>query len=351
MAPEGRGQMIARDIGELYGTGRVELLANTKAKWVERFINGAGPMDKDLVTEAVPRIYDILGLDPPKITFASSPNQYLSKVMCLTNTKEDTLVNATMKAYFTRNVQLPRLLWYHVNDDRSFETASNPIRNLILRAFGSERARTEQISGLLEGNSMWDDSGWFYVYAFAMEAGLCNDERIGIYKDYLEGGVFMGKFFRKNAVVCEGPEYVKRNAAGRFHSDGTAALRWPDGFSIYCLNNVMMPANVVLTPHHKLDPKMILKERNVEIRREIVRKIGIERVIKSFDTKLLDTWEAYELLLLDLPEINTFGVYLKMLNPSTGTYHIEGVPPDILTCRQALSWRIGGRDWEPSQLT
>ncbi|MBF0320292.1 MAG: hypothetical protein HQL01_10880 [Nitrospirae bacterium] len=317
--------MEARDITELYGTSKIELLDDTKAKWIECFINGSDTFDKTQVSEAIHWIYDTHKLGRPKITFTGSPGEYLSKIMYLTNTKADKLVTATMKDYFDRNVRLRRSLWYHTSDDTSFESATNPYKNLILRTFSSDRQQIQQISGLLKGNGLWDDGCWFYVYAYAMAAGLCDDERIGLYKDYLQGGALLGKFFHKNAIVCEGPEYVKRNALGQFHSDDGPTARWRDGFSIYCLNNVMVPGNIVMTPHHKLDPKMILKERNAEVRKEIVRKIGIERVMKSFNTRVLDKWEDYELLSLNLAEISTFGVYLKMVNPSTGTYHIERV--------------------------
>jgi len=33
--------------------------------------------------------------------------------------------------------------------------------------------------------------------------------------------------------------------------------------------------------------------------------------------------------------------FLKMINPSIGTYHIEGVPENISTVKQALRWRSG----------
>jgi hypothetical protein len=45
--------------------------------------------------------------------------------------------------------------------------------------------------------------------------------------------------------------------------------------------------------------------------------------------------------------------YLKMLNPSIGVFHIEGVPADITTVRQAINWRAGDEreEWQPEILT
>jgi hypothetical protein len=35
--------------------------------------------------------------------------------------------------------------------------------------------------------------------------------------------------------------------------------------------------------------------------------------------------------------------YLKMVNPSIGTFHVEGVDPQCATVEQALNWR--NSDW------
>lgn len=112
-----------------------------------------------------------------------------------------------------------------------------------------------------------------------------------------------------------------------------------------------MPREYVETPVEELDPKLIVIERNAECRRELVGKIGIERVCSELDTKILDRWNGYELLEIKIEGIRIRPVYLKMRNPSIGTWHIEGVPPEIRTCKEALSWRVSGLKWPPEQLT
>ena len=117
------------------------------------------------------------------------------------------------------------------------------------------------------------------------------------------------------------------------------------------LNGVKVPKEIVLTNWDKLDPKMVLTEKNVEIRREIVRKIGMERIIEKLGAKVIDKNvktidginHEYELLMVDIG----FGKkcpYLKMINPSIGTYHVEGVHPDCKTVNDALEWRNGTKE-------
>jgi len=68
----------------------------------------------------------------------------------------------------------------------------------------------------------------------------------------------------------------------------------------------------------------------------------------------VDRWEDYELLEVCFPNPAgppTRARYLKMKNPSTGKWHIEGVPPSVGTCREALSWRVEGLEWDPEVIT
>jgi len=42
--------------------------------------------------------------------------------------------------------------------------------------------------------------------------------------------------------------------------------------------------------------------------------------------------------------------YLKMLNPSISTWHIEGIHPDCKTIEQALAWRNGEDKYEKPEI-
>ena len=83
--------------------------------------------------------------------------------------------------------------------------------------------------------------------------------------------------------------------------------------------------------------------------KEIVKTIGITKVIKDLDAKLIDKQGNYELLNLNLRD-GCYRPYLKMLNPSIGVWHIEGVHPDCETVEQALNWRNGTNE-KPIVLT
>lgn len=130
---------------------------------------------------------------------------------------------------------------------------------------------------------------------------------------------------------------VYKNSAGQVHRANGPAIELPEDGRYY-LNGVSVTKHLVMTPAEKLDPKMIFQEQNAEVRREIVRKIGMERIILKCGAKVLDKMDDYELLEFDIGD-GRKRPYLKMRNPSIATWHIEGVPVGTKTVREALHFR------------
>lgn len=166
--------------------------------------------------------------------------------------------------------------------------------------------------------------------------------------DAYEAGLWL--FWLTDAEVIALSRPIVQLEGERVHSDHGPAVRWPEGEEEYfVLHDVRVPREIVETPASELDPQLILRERNAEVRREIVRKIGIERVCEGLNAKCLDSQGNYELLLLDIQD-GRLRPYLKMKNPSIGVYHIEGVAPECRTVAEALAWR-NQTDVPPSVLT
>jgi len=104
-----------------------------------------------------------------------------------------------------------------------------------------------------------------------------------------------------------------------------------------------MPERFVMTPAEKIEPSEVLKEQNADIRRELLRKVGIDRMLAVLPSKKLDKVGDYELLSIDLGNGVTDARYLKMLNPSIGCFHLEGVAPECGTVEKSLNWRNQNR--------
>jgi hypothetical protein len=154
--------------------------------------------------------------------------------------------------------------------------------------------------------------------------------------------------------MCERPSVQLVNARGQLHCETGPALLCRDSFPVYALNGVRMKAEHVTTPAEKMNTAEILKESNVDIRRELIRKVGIEMMLAQLPHRVLDRRDDYELLRIDFPGLVEDARYLKMKNPSIGVFHLEGVERECNTVQQALNWRAGAFgdvEWNPAQLT
>lgn len=206
-------------------------------------------------------------------------------------------------------------------------------------------------AGYFEVFKAAESAAWSAAWSAARSAAI--EKWIGIWLPFLEAseaGLWL--FFVTEKCVVAVPRPSLLISGNRLHCDDGPAVSWPKGDRYWFLHGVQVTRQIVETPAEELDPRLLLKERNAEVRREIVRKIGIERASQRLTTKILDRQGDYELLNLDLGDGRS-RPYLKMRNPSLGVWHIEGVAPHITTVQQAINWRAGHEEtiWKPEVLT
>ena len=89
----------------------------------------------------------------------------------------------------------------------------------------------------------------------------------------------------KFCLVLEFPEFIRVNKLNRPHCETGPSHRCKHGFEIYHLDGIQVPKWLVMTDAGKIDPKLALKEKNVDIQREIIRKVGAERMLKACNAK------------------------------------------------------------------
>ncbi|MGH2361004.1 MAG: DUF6745 domain-containing protein, partial [bacterium] len=146
-------------------------------------------------------------------------------------------------------------------------------------------------------------------------------------------------------AVSDRPHRIKvrrdANNVNILHDETGPAIAW-EGYPMYFLNGVLVPAWLVETTADQLDALAFAKIENAEIRREFIRKIGVERLCAKLGTKVMDKQGDYELHLVDLHGETGAWPYLKMRNPSIGVYHMEAVSKECKTVEQALNFRNGG---------
>ena len=105
----------------------------------------------------------------------------------------------------------------------------------------------------------------------------------------------------------------------------------------------------------------VFKHRNATLRSNIVEHYGMDAILKTLkhdvvDIDFIDKRE-YKLLNVEIPDESVGtgttekGLYLEMINPSTGESHFEGIAnvgqwnaPKEATVKEALAWRDGDRE-------
>ena len=158
---------------------------------------------------------------------------------------------------------------------------------------------------------------------------------------------------RDFCIVSNTPKKIERKE-NALHCENGKAIEYRDGWGLYFLNGVRMKEEYVMTPAEKIKPETILSEKNVDVRRELIRKIGVERLVSA--GKLLEQKNGYSLY--DMSAVFhpiDRAVFLLMKNPSVpGVFHMEGVAPNVKTIQEALNWRRYGnmkKEWNPEILT
>lgn len=107
-------------------------------------------------------------------------------------------------------------------------------------------------------------------------------------------------------------------------------------------------SDINLIHKFKFHPDIILNEKNAERRHKMIEGYGLIQLIQAVGAETIEKDDTYELLNFNIN--GTFRPYLKMLNPSTGCWHIEGVHPSCDTIEKALVWRNGTSE-KPEILT
>ena len=203
------------------------------------------------------------------------------------------------------------------------------------------------------GNGQHDAPWCAYVNFFREAAGLTEQtDKAEAHRLITESAGWFSPYTHI-CWITERHRRVCRNGRGQLHSHDGMAVEYPDGWGVWAWNGVRVNEQIILAPN-TLTPKQIAKESNAQVRQVMVERVGIERVCQLFNAKSVDKQGTYELLVLDLGDGRT-RPYLKMLNPSIGVWHVEGVHPSCDTVRKALNFRVGltedqiddinGADW------
>ena len=156
-------------------------------------------------------------------------------------------------------------------------------------------------------------------------------------------------------IVSKKAAEIHLNENNVCHRDGGPAIRY-DGrgdVQVYALNGVTVPEWLAVTHSSKIDLKRYHEITNADVRTEFVRKVGVERMLefgkkidsyKNYDN---EWWTKSEYELYDMAALFEgvpYAPHLKMLNQTTGVWHVEALSPDVRNLKDALKDRFDGME-------
>jgi hypothetical protein len=162
----------------------------------------------------------------------------------------------------------------------------------------------------------------------------------------------------KFCFVSDFPEVLRINARNQPHAEFGPSHRWRDGWSLWHLNGVKVEQWMAESRPDEMDARRVLQIENVDQRAEVIRRLGMDRIVHQLDPAVLDTERRemggeYRLLAVEMNHGEPWR-FLQMVNQSTGATHIEAVPRECETVRHALNWRATqnvNEDWFPAILS
>lgn len=285
-------------------------LTEYRDKWIRIGLD-TRPCNREQVEAMIPSIYEGKAKCPSEVIWANSPYEAIKLVTSKYEITKEEAFNAFCYGQHDAN-------WL------GFYEYFNEVLDL-----------KEQTAPIMPMVNFAKNIGWFMPFeeVFVAVERPCEVHLVANGKAY--------------HIVNQMPDEAIIN--GVLHCDGGMAVKYRDGEGLYRLNGVNVPMDIATVSGNKLDPTMMMKITNAEVRREFVRKVGMERIIEKCGAKCIDKRGEYELLTFDIGD-GIHRPYLKMTNPSIGVYHVEGVPPNTKTVKEALAFR-NGTDEEPEILT
>ncbi len=161
------------------------------------------------------------------------------------------------------------------------------------------------------------------------------------------------------AIVSERPELVAVDDQGRLHSSDGPVIRYRDGFSAWAIDGVAVPDWVVTSPE-RITVEEIDHERNAEVRRVMIERVGYERLLRDGKAELVDEDEFGRLWRRFDPPVpyprwmsgrppakgQVREALVEVVNStpepdgSSKTYFLR-VPPESTSAREAVAWTFG----------
>ncbi len=164
----------------------------------------------------------------------------------------------------------------------------SPLSQGLTRAIIFDKSSVRDSVGASVGDSGYGqhDAAWLASYAYFREVvGL--REQTEKLLDHIELAQSAGWYLPYTSIclVSERHSLLERDGRGRLHSLTGPAVAYPDGWQIYSVHGVRVPADIIET-RDSITPERIEKETNAEVRRVLIELFGFDRYLHQGNFRL-----------------------------------------------------------------
>jgi len=154
-------------------------------------------------------------------------------------------------------------------------------------------------------------------------------------------------------IASERPTKIRRDSQERLHSlDDAPSIEYADVWGVYSIHGITVRPEIILEPE-SIKIEEIIGEWNLEIRRVMLARYGIEKFITSSGAQFLNEDECGMLYKMPMKydQFNMVRVVNRTPEPD-GTFrtYFIAVPPNTTTAREGVAWsfQMEGAEYHPT---
>jgi len=184
--------------------------------------------------------------------------------------------------------------------------------------------------------------GFYEYFRDVLKLENETDKLAGLIKLAKNSGWFLP--YEKICWVSERHNILNLDEQGRLHSVVEPAVMYPDGWSIYAVHGVRVPADVIENKK-SITTRRIEKEGNAEVRRVMIELYGQQKYLIDSGAEEIHRDDFGILYRKELQNDEPI-VMVKVINSTPEpsgkfNYYFLRVPPDVKTAHDAVAWTFG----------
>ncbi|MBP7863031.1 hypothetical protein KA183_15195 [bacterium] len=204
-------------------------------------------------------------------------------------------------------------------------------------------------NGILLGRQTWEccfgqhDAPWLSYFDYLSRLGLAEADAVSGLKKVARAAGWWWPY-KNLCILTERPKQLNRENRLYLHSESGAAIEYPDGWGIYSYRGIVVP-EYVINLSEPISVEMIEAEPNVEVRRVLIERFGLENYLKTGNLVKIHQDDCGILYRMNLQGDEPMLV-VRVINSTpepdgTRKNYFLRVPPNMMRARQAVAWTFG----------